>query len=145
MSGVYLILSLLLATLGAGALFWSIKSYRLYKTNLLVSEELDKIIASTLETIHKAKSSASGKTIPLGEDIPTLLDSPDLMSTIITVLVNKYGTVRLSMKDFMIADEEYVSVYVDTNTQELLLSLDHDLVVDEIYPGFKNPTDNTFH
>ena len=67
------------------------------------------------------------------------------MSTLITVLVNKFGTVRLGMQDFIIPDEEYVSIYVDDDTQEIILSLNHDLVSKNMYVDFKDPTDKTFH
>jgi hypothetical protein len=148
MASVFLIFGLLLIAAALGALYWSVRGYRMYKANLLVSQELDKIIGSTLETIQKTKNSGgrgAGLLGPDGEPID-MLDSPDMMSTIITVLVNKFGNVRLSMQDFLLSDEEYVSVYVDTNTQEIVLSLDHSLEVSEMYSGFKGPADdNTFH
>jgi len=143
-TALYLAFGFLLFAGIAGGIYWSIRSYRIYKMNLLVSKELDKIIDSTLKTVQRKKSALNQATSS-EEGVPSFLDSPDLMSTIITVLVNKFGTVRLSMKDFMIADEEYVSVYVDTGTQEIVLSLDHSLVVDEMYTGFINPADTTFH
>ena len=75
-----------------------------------------------------------------------IMDSPELMATIITVLVHKIGgEVRLGLRDFMIPDEEGVSVYVDTETQEILLSTDHKLEIDEALLSFTNPDDNTYH
>tara|TARA_R110002020_G_scaffold195459_2_gene396463 strand:- start:4267 stop:4722 length:456 start_codon:yes stop_codon:yes gene_type:complete len=148
MANVFLIFGLLLIAATIGTLYWSVRSYRMYRANLLVSHELDKILGSTLETIQKTKNSGvrpSGMVKPAGESVD-MLDSPDMMATIITVLVNKFGNVRLSMQDFLLSDEDYVSVYVDANTQEIVLSLDHNLDVSEMYSGFKGPTDDsTFH
>jgi hypothetical protein len=67
------------------------------------------------------------------------------MATIITVLIHKHGNVRLSLDDFMIPDNEYVSVYVDTSTQEIILSLDHDLAIETQLVNFTKTDDTTFH
>jgi hypothetical protein len=143
---LYLIFGALLSIGVVAALYWSVRSYRIYQTNLLVSEELDKIIAETLKAVQKNKRSnrpdLEGAGLSGG---PDLINSPDLMSTIITVLINKFGDVRLGMQDFMISDEEYVSVYVDTQTEEIILSTNSDLSVADLYTGFRKPGDGTFH
>jgi len=70
-----------------------------------------------------------------------------MLATIVTVLVNKFGDTRLSMKDFMLSDEEYVSVYVDADTEEIILSLNTQLgkAPDFSMIKFGNNDDNTFH
>ena len=143
MIGLYLTFGALSLIGLAAAIYWSIRSHGIYKTNLLVSSELDKIIESTLKAIQKSKlDNKDTSTTPA--DILDI-DSPGVMSTLITVLVNKFGTVRLGMQDFIIPDEEYVSIYVDDDTQEIILSLNHDLVSKNMYVDFKDPTDKTFH
>ena len=143
---LYLIFGALLSIGVVLAIYWSVRSYRIYQTNLLVSEELDKIIAETLKTVQKNKRPKRPDLTGTGlSDGPDLMDSPDLMSTIITVLINKFGDVRLGIQDFMISDEDHVSVYVDTKTEEIILSTNHDLSVADLYTGFKGPGDNTFH
>ena len=143
MLGLYLTFGFLAMGGVALALYWLVRIRRMHKTNLLVSEELDRIISSTLKTIQKSKKEMT--TGALDDGLPDMLDSPDLMSTLITVLINKFGDVRLGMQDFMIDDENYVSIYVDTNTQEIILSTKHDISMGEVYYGYKNPNDNTFH
>ena len=49
------------------------------------------------------------------------------------------------MQDFMLPDEQGVSVYVDTETEEILLSTDHELAIDPALLSFSNPDDNTYH
>ena len=145
MVGLYVAFSfLIIAMLGAAA-YWSLRVYRVYKTNILVSEELDKIITSTLKTIKKNKGATGGGIVYDADGVPDILGSPDLLSTLITVLINKLGTTRLSMQDFMISEDEYVSIYVDTDTQEIVLSLNHNLEPGDMYVGFGDPTDSTFH
>ena len=150
-----LVLSLLL---GIGAGYWTILSYRRYRLNLLISHELQKIIDKTSQTVaqskevveksHQIKATPEMSLTGDGE-MPELMEQPELMATLITVLVNKMagrgGTVRLSLQDFMLADEDYVSVYVDTDSQEIILSMDGGLAMENSFIGFGNPDDNTFH
>ena len=142
MIGLHLVFSFLAIVVAAGMCYWSIRSYRVYKTNLLITAELNKIISSTLETIQKNKDNLTEDTREKDLDVFT---SPDMMSAIITVMVNKFGTLRLSMQDFMASGEDVVSVYVDTGTEEIILSLNGDLNSDDLLIGFTDPTDNTFH
>jgi len=132
------------------ACYWAFLNYRKYQLNIAISNELNKIIENTAETIKKGKESLRAEkerleSEPMSLDSPDLFDQPELMATIITVLVHKYGNVRLSMRDFMIPDSEYVSVYVDTATQEIILSLDRNLDPATDLINFTKTDDTTFH
>ena len=147
------ILTIFSAVLFMVATYLAILSYRRYRTNIMISEELQKIIDNTSNTIDESKKIISKERERVAERIerskaPTdnIMDSPELMATIITVLVHKIGgEVRLGMKDFMLPDEQGVSVYVDTETEEILLSTNHDLAIDPSLLSFGNPDDNTYH
>jgi len=143
MAPVHIILSVLLLVCLSMGTYWSILNYRRHKANMLVAHELDSIIASTLETIKGSKKTIAKQKN--GATVTELSESPELMSTIITVLINKFGNVRLSMDDFMISDHECVSVYVDTKTQEIILSMDHGLSLTDHYVNYPTPDDGTFH
>jgi len=150
-----MILSVILLLAIFVAIFWAVANHRRYKLNLLVAEDLDTIINSTLEVVRQNKKFAQENTQrisrPAGAKGADLYDinSPTMLSTLITCLVNKFGDTRLSLKDFSIPDDEYVSVYVDTTTQEIILSLNHHYAgdVEESYPllKFPDPDDSTFH
>ena len=142
-----LILSALLMVSIIGASIMGYLSYSRYKKNLYVSDELDGLIHRTLETIEKQKSSMGGRAAGVGADHPLNLDSPAVVATILNVLISKFGDVRLSLRDFMITDETYVSVYVDGQNQEIILSLNPNLSQEELYSmgSHINPDDNTFH
>ena len=142
---------ILLGFLSVGTLWMIYGSYRNYKReqfNKHVAEELDVIIKSTLDSI--ARSGA--KVNPLSPDDLVAgrgdLTTPQMLSTLVTVLVYKYGATRLGLKDFTdVPLDEYVSVYVDTTTNELILSLNHTLT-DAGGMGMVNLSDtddNTFH
>jgi len=127
------------------SIYWGVLNHRRLKLNRLISDGLTDLIDQTAKTIQIAKKN-TGAGFAAGSS--TMVETPELLSTIVTVLVHKYGDTRLGMRDFMISDSEYVSVYVDADTQEIILSLNHDLSasdVEEALMGFGSPDDNIFH
>ena len=114
------------------------------KLNDLVAGELDFIIRSVTQSIEKTKKyAAKAETLGLPPDI----NSPEMLSTLVTVLVNKLGTVNLSLDDFSnVGHDEYVSIYVNGDTEEIILSLNHAIAEASPYmTSFGDPDDNTFH
>ena len=133
-----------LAALGVARLAW-INRQR-FQVNELVSNELQVIIEAAQQTLQAQKET------PIGSTDRGVLDlrDPVMLSTLVTVLVNMHGTIRIKMSDFdAIPEGEFVSVYVDTVANELILSLDHDLVEKRnqgsILGNFTGGDDTTFH
>ena len=94
---------LMAATIGIGS-FWAFRSRQSYKLNSHVARELDGIIANTLDVVKKNKELAKQhavRAISSVEGYPDAFDleSPEILSTIVTVLVSKYGEVKLSQND----------------------------------------------
>ncbi len=153
MTTINLILGCLMLLTTGIAIYWTFANYRQCKKNILIADDLDLILRSAIETVKNTREAiAKQETLSISDlyspgGAPTDLSSPVMLSTILTVLVRKYGDVRLTMKDFSIPDEEYVSVYVDTRTKELILSINHSLLADDPYAmaPFTDPDDNTFH
>ena len=134
----------------AGA--WTIKSRRSFKANQKVANDLEGIIANTLDVVKKSRELHLKQSKPLDaytyvNDVDGMdLNSPEVLSTLITVLVSKYGDVKLSMQDFVVDDTEYISIYVDTATQEIILSKNHNLVEDLDRAMVKyTKSDDTYH
>ena len=153
-----LVLTILLSTATVMSMVWSVSSYRRHRANLLISEELKKIIDATDQNISKAKKAIQSTQTAVHEHQealiaegfsttdPEFLKSPELMATIITVLVAKHGNCRLNLNDFMIPDEAMVAVYVDTQTEEIILSLDQDLSLEaSLTAGLVKTDDTTYH
>ena len=53
--------------------------------------------------------------------------------------------IRLSPDDFVISDLDYVSIYVDNDSQEMILSMDRNLAEDDLITGIVIPDENTYH
>ena len=133
-------------------------NYQRHKLNMLIAGELDVVLQSTLKMANRDEESINKTTINPEMSVEDLykggfgknqdIDSPEMLSTILTVLVHKYGNLRLSLGDFMkVRDEDYISVYVDVNSKELILSLDHAMGTKDPLNmvNFSNSDDNTFH
>ena len=132
------------------ASFWALKSRRSFTLNQRVAVDLETIITNTLDIVSKSSQTQSkhirGTTLTSVPPEELNLDSVETLSTLITVLINRFGDVRLAMGDFMISDTEYVSVYVDTASQEIILSMNHDMTESADYTvvNYGN-SDDTFH
>ena len=123
--------------------------------NTVISVGLEELMELTREEIVKnkklverAREQMKRSINPLESEDP--LEDPGLLASILAVIVKKYGALKLGIEDFeSTGSDDYVSVYVDTKTQDLILSLDHGLVEKEKDPmsmiNFTVKDDNTFH
>ena len=127
------------------------------KINEIVFDQLEALLAAAQSEmkkndmlIQKAKNlvgEASGLGYK-GEAYRDLMQTPEMLSSVITAIIAKHGDVRLGPEDFAkMSSDEYVSVYVDTRTKDLILSLKSDLALSEAasMANFGNPDDNTYH
>jgi len=124
--------------------YWTVVNYKRAQNNKKIARELDDIVELTLSAVKETRDAALKQEQLDNHDIT----SPAMLSSILTVIVSKYGNINLSLDDFLIPDGEYVSVYVDTTSKELILSLSHQVVTpDELYSiiSFTDSDDNTFH
>jgi len=116
--------------------------------NIQIAEHLQEVTLS-LEAEEKAqKNTGIFDTEYLNDFQAEQLSSPAMLSTILTVLVYKYKTLRITMNDFMaVPDDEYISVYVDSKKQDLVLSSNHNLATEDPITmiNFTDPDDTTFH
>ena len=145
MFSLNIILTILLLA-GIGYVTYLIKKNRaLAVINNLISHELGVLVEAATKV---AKNLPGRRRLPStpGE----LLEDPALLATILTAMVIKYGNMKLGMTDFdSISNEDYISVYIDTSSNELLLSINPDLDSGTntagIFGSYPKPDDGTFH
>jgi|1_EtaG_2_1085319.scaffolds.fasta_scaffold27404_1 hypothetical protein len=134
------LLSFLLLTGSAGAIYSWRQNRQREILNNRIADELDAILFKTADLVQKQK-----------ERLPKIgnhgLEDPGMLSTIITVVVSKFGTLRLGLEDFTaVKDEDYVSVYIDVDTNDLILSLNHTSSDrDRLGTATYGSPDDTFH
>tara|TARA_R100000664_G_C2753122_1_gene140489 strand:+ start:62 stop:520 length:459 start_codon:yes stop_codon:yes gene_type:complete len=147
-----LILCIVLLLSICGTVVLGFLNYSRYKQNLTISAELDALMQLTLETIKNqkaqhAESVLANAATSLTDPGSLPMDQSAMVATILNVVVGKFGDIRLSLGDFIIGEDTYVSMYVDSQTQEIILSLNPNLTKEEIYSmgSYGEPDDNTFH
>lgn len=118
-------------------------NYKERALNSYVAKQLNEIMTEAQETLEKKNLI---KTVPGAAD----LGDPAVLATLVTVLIHKLGDVRLNIVDFAnVAHEEYVSVYVDMDTSDIVLSLNHSLASEEADPtrivDYRLTDDETYH
>ena len=115
-----------------------------------IQDEIDKnekLVAEAKSQVAAAMSAVKADMSDFGSDPTDMMSDPALLSTILAAIVVKYGEMRLGMEDVMLSDgNDYVSVYVDTRTKEMVLSTKHDLEGTVSYFTQTGPDDDeTYH
>ena len=115
-----------------------------------IQKEIDKnekLVAEAKSQVAAAMSALRADKSSYRTDPSDMMADPAMLSTILTAIVVKYGEMRLGMEDVMLSDEnEYVSVYVDTGTKEMVLSTKHNLEGDVSFYSFtRSDDDETYH
>ena len=147
-------LIIFLVVLGVGAtltIVWYLyQGYRFAKKNAEL-ENLTREMGDFLENIDDRKRSKKFPK-PSGDNLSNLmkgnLTDPAILSTLLTTIVGKYGTLRVGVLDFTaLRDSDYVSIYIDTTTNDILLALNSSLgdELDVTMASFTPPDDNTFN
>jgi hypothetical protein len=132
-----------LAALYAGYLIYT--NHKQKTVNNYIAKELSEVMLEAQKVIKKERKKYSFPQVGQKD-----LGDPAILSTLITVLIYKLGDVRLNVLDFArIPDNEYISVYVDTVTNDVILSLNHDLeteeITDSVLAAAKRPDDDIYH
>jgi hypothetical protein len=149
--------NILLVIVTLTAIGWALSIGIRYRRRLILNQkigkELDLLIESTIQLVKNKKQpylkkQKGAKSVDMKTGNTTDLESPEMLSSILAVIVHKYGNLRLGIRDFTnVANEDYISVYVDTTTNELILSLDHHMAGSDPLGlvNLSKPGDNTFH
>ena len=149
-----------LAACIVGVAYVGVLNYRRYKLNMQMAQDLDVVLRTTLDVVKRNKEGTAELPLTNTQELTVEelyknvgdpnhdIESPQMLSTILTVIVHKYGTMNISLKDFMnVPEDEYISVYINTISKELILSVDHDIGTKSptTMVNFTNSDDNTFH
>ena len=118
------------------------------RSNKIALEAISDKLLSLYKQTAQTKKLLEKRVMVATGDLNNNIDSPAILSTMITVLIKKIGSTRLSVDDFTaVGDDDYISVYVDSITNEIILSLDHGLTdADPLkFANFSKPDDSTYH
>ena len=156
MMTVHIVLAMLLALAVVCGLIFVYKGYQAWRVGQQLAEELNTIV---FEAITEASLSRDDMTAPpqknkTAEDYLADIQTPAMLTTLLTALVKKCGSITVDLNDFLaIEEEDYISIYVNKTTQSLILSMDHNLeekakeatAEPYIMGNFRESDDPTYH
>ena len=109
----------------------------------------EKLVAKAKEQVAAAMAAVSADAttrVPLSGDPNDMMEDPALLGSLLTAIIIKYGDVRLGIEDMALTEgKDFVSVYVDTRTKEMVLSTKHDLEGDVSFFSLSGTDDETYH
>jgi hypothetical protein len=135
-----IVLCTFLFILSAGMIHKLYHLRRRERTLAEVGGELDNTLANLKQVVKEKNGNKLAN--------PNFLGDPAVLSSLITTIVTKYGTLQLELQDFAnVKNGEYVSIYVDADEESLLLSTNHNLGAETPVGLFNlvDPDDTTFH
>ena len=153
--------TLLTLLFSLGTLAWGWYHHRRAKMqnemNILLAGAVEELYATTTKEIERNKKlveKAQGITDQAKTTLGfagngDLMDDPGMLATLVTAIIHKHGDIKLGITDFTdLKDDDFVSVYVDTVSQDLILSLKKDLVSSDEFASFASfgqTDDETYH
>ena len=109
----------------------------------------EKLVAKAKKQVAAAMAAVSADATtktPLSGDPNDVMQDAALLGSLLTAIIIKYGDVRLGIEDMAQTEgKDFVSVYVDTRTKEMVLSTKHDLEGDVSFFSLSGTDDETYH
>ena len=97
MTAAFIILCTIIFSLG---IYWNVRSYKRHKLNLVISDELTRIIDETNNVLQENKKITEKQKFIASvaaddQGSIDLLTDPAVLGTIVTVLINKIGDTKI--------------------------------------------------
>ena len=113
-------------------LYWKYRARKFNEAEEKLKKSINNFTDALVEAAQEGLHEGLEETIPRVHETPTglkykkatdsYLSNPRYLTTILTVIVKKIGTVRLTEEDFIdITDNDYISLYVDMKTNDIVL------------------------
>ncbi len=133
-------------------LFWRYQNKKALEAEAKLKKAAEGLTDALLEAA-KASAQEEGeiKTSPSGIKYKTAkskyLSDAKYLTTLITTLIKKYGTVRLNEEDFAaVTSKDYVSLYIDLKTNDIILAANNlDLPEDPAPQLYETPEEDVYH
>jgi Flp pilus assembly protein TadB len=110
--------------------------------------ENEKIVAKAKRQVTDAMEKIDKNSrVKIPAEAVEFHEDAGMLASILTALVVKHGgELRLSLRDMMLVEgDDYVSVYVDPDEQEMIFSTDHSKHLGMSLVNFSPSDDETYH
>ena len=131
-------------------LYWKYRTRKFDEAEKKLKKSIDSFTDALVEAAQEGLDGEVKET-PDGIKYKTAkssyLSNPRYLSTLLTAIVKKSGTVKLSEEDFVsITKSDYISLYVDMKTNDIILKSHSPDAANEITPYVAGDTDeDVFH
>jgi hypothetical protein len=125
------------------------------KKQLEAEEKLKKSVEGLADTLIEAArddiQQSETKTSPSGVKYKTVksehLSSPKYLTTLITTIIKKHGSITLNEEDFAdVTRDDYVSLYIDLKTNDIILMANNYELPEEVVPQvYETPEEDIYH
>jgi hypothetical protein len=105
----------------------------------------DAMLGAAKASVEGVVTSPSGVKYKAAEN--KYLSDTKYLTTIITTMVKKYGTVTLNEEDFAcITQKDYISLYIDLKTNDIILTANNSDLQEESIPNLHElPEEDIYH
>ena len=132
-------------------LLWRYNNKKAREAEEKLRKSAEGLANALVEAAAESLKDAEVKTSPTGVKYKTAenkyLSNAEYLTTLITTIVKKEGTIRLNEQDFInVTKEDYISLYIDLKTNDIILSANQTGTPEEIDPQvYDTPEEDIYH
>ena len=116
-----------------------------------LKKSVEGLTDALIEAAQDSMQQSEIKTSPSGVKYKTVksehLSSPKYLTTLITTIIKKHGSITLNEKDFAeVTRSDYVSLYIDLKTNDIILTANNYELPEEVSPQiYETPEEDIYH
>jgi len=132
-------------------LLWRYQNKKALEAEEKLRKSAEGLASALVEAAAESLKDAEVKTSPSGVKYKTAeskyLSNAKYLTTLITAIVKKEGTIRLNEQDFInVTKEDYISLYIDLKTNDIILAANQTGTPEEINPQvYDTPEEDIYH
>ena len=132
-------------------LLWRYQNKKALEAEEKLRKSAEGLANALVEAAAESLKDAEIKTSPSGVKYKTAeskyLSNTKYLTTLITAIVKKEGTIRLNEQDFInVTKEDYISLYIDLKTNDIILAANQTGTPEEINPQvYDTPEEDIYH
>jgi hypothetical protein len=132
-------------------LLWRYQNKKALEAEAKLKKAAEGLTDALIEAAKDVAIEGEIKTSPSGVKYKTAeskyLSNAKYLTTLITTMVKKYGTVTLNEKDFeAVTKKDYISLYIDLKTNDIILAANnYDLPEDPAPQLYEVPEEDIYH
>jgi len=132
-------------------LLWRYGNKKQLEAEKKLQKSVEGLTDALIEAAQDSIQQSDIKTSPSGVKYKTVeaeyLRSPKYLTTLITTIIKKQGSITLNEEDFAdVTKSDYVSLYIDLKTNDIILMANNYELPEEVVPQvYETPEEDVYH